>query len=219
MDLVENMEVALTCLEIAGKTALSAIPVGGTLATCIWDSIKAHAAQRRLDDWKNIIEDRLYKLENTLEDIGNNEMFASAMMRATDIAIKTAESEKRIYLANAVYNSIKTPLDEVILMIYLDMIDEYTVWHIHILHYFSNPKAYKGVNVEKFVMGSAMEPLLQAFPELKDRKEIVHKIVKDLQTSGLLPEGVYLGSTMSGNGMVAARTTELGRGFLEFVTK
>jgi len=216
---VENMEVFLTSLEIVGKTALSGIPVGGTLVTCVWDSVKAHAAQRRLDDWKNIIEDRLFILENTLEDMGNNEMFASAMMRATDIAIKTAESEKRKYLANAVYNSIKTPLDESIFMIYLDMLDEYTVWHIKILHYFSNPKAYKGVDVEKFVMGSAMEPLLQAFPELKDRKEIVHKIVKDLQSTGLLPEGVYLGSTMTGNGMVAARTTDLGSGFLEFVTK
>ena len=39
-------------LEIAAKAALSVIPVGGTLITCVWDSIKANCAQNRLDEWK-----------------------------------------------------------------------------------------------------------------------------------------------------------------------
>lgn len=52
-------------------------------------------------------------MEETLENIGENELFTSAMMRATDIAIKTAETAKREYLANAVYNSLYVTLDSI----------------------------------------------------------------------------------------------------------
>ena len=41
IDKVNKVELAKECVEITTKTLLSAIPVGGTLITCIWDSIKA----------------------------------------------------------------------------------------------------------------------------------------------------------------------------------
>ena len=85
--------------EITAKTVLSTIPVGGALVTCIWDSIKANVANRRMEDWKKQVEEKLCDLNSSLEDIGSNELFASAMMKATDIALKTAEDEKRQYLA------------------------------------------------------------------------------------------------------------------------
>jgi len=212
-------EIASEGVEIAGKILLSAIPIGGVLATCVWDSIKAHSVQYRLDEWKRVIEDRLTNVERTLEDIGGNELFASAMMRSTDIAIKTAESDKREYLANAVYNSLEIHINESIMMMYLNMLEEYTVWHIKILNYFRNPLACERVNANNYMMGSAMGPLLQVFPELIEKKEIVNKIVKDFQKDGLLSEGSYLTGTMTNSGMVAARTTVWGNEFLEFITE
>ena len=115
-----NKEIIAESIEIAGKTALSLIPVGGTLITCVWDSVKAHAAQKRLNDWKDLVENRLSRLEYTLDDLGNNELFATAIMRTTDIALKTAERKKREYLANSIYHSTNIPIDEGMLMIYLD---------------------------------------------------------------------------------------------------
>lgn len=50
-------QVALQTAEISAKTALSMIPVGGALITSVWDSIKSNCAQKRLDEWQNVIEE------------------------------------------------------------------------------------------------------------------------------------------------------------------
>ena len=46
-------------IEIVAKTALSAIPVGGTLITEVWNAIRSNEINRRLEDWKEKIEERL----------------------------------------------------------------------------------------------------------------------------------------------------------------
>ena len=63
-------QVALQTAEISAKTALSMIPVGGALITSVWDSIKSNCAQKRLDEWQNVIEERLSKVDESLENIG-----------------------------------------------------------------------------------------------------------------------------------------------------
>lgn len=62
-------------------------------------SIKSNCAQKRLEDWQKNIEERLSHINKTLEEIGNNENFTTAIFHATEMAIKTAENEKRAYLA------------------------------------------------------------------------------------------------------------------------
>ena len=214
---MKKKEIAKEVGEITAKTALSVIPVGGTLVTLIWDSIKAHAASRRMDDWRKQVEEKLSTLECTLEDVGQNELFTSAMMKATEIAIKTAEDEKRKYLASAVKNSVDSDLDESIMMIYLDLLDKYTLWHIRILHLFRNPKAFEQVDVSGIMMGSANIVVKQVYPEIANEPELLGKIVKDLQTDGMMPEGNFLGTMMTSNGIVSPRITELGSKFLDFV--
>lgn len=210
-------ELAKECIEITTKTLLSTIPVGGTLITCIWDSIKAQSANRRMDDWKSQIEDKLRNLDVSLEDIGNNELFTSAMMKATDIALKTAEDEKRQYLANAVRNSIEAKIEESVMMIYLDLLDKYTVWHIRILNLFFNPKTFPQVDVSNIMMGSASIVVEQIYPEIAKEKSLLDKIVKDLQNDGMMTEGSYMHAGMTPNGIVASRTTDLGNSFLHFI--
>ncbi len=215
---MEKMELTPgDMIEITAKTALSMIPVGGTLVTCVWDSIRANAAQRRMDEWKALLEHRLQNLETTIEDIGSNERFATAIMKATDSALKTMEEEKREYLADAVLNSVDCELNESIMMMYFDYIDKYTLWHIRILNFFSNPQKFPGIVAEKYFMGSPMTPLCDVYPELGDRQDIVDKIIKDLHNDGLMNTGDIHG-IMSGGGMVASRTTSLGSEFISFIT-
>lgn len=214
---MEKKELLSEVAEITAKTLVSTIPVGGTLVTCIWDSIKANSANRRMEDWKNQVEEKLCDLRLSLDDIGNNELFASAMMKATDIAIKTAEDEKRQYLASAVKNSAMARIDESVMMIYLDLLDKYTLWHIRILHLFRNPKAFDQVHVDGIMMGSASIVVEQVYPEIAKEKELLDKIVKDLQNDGLMSEGSYMHADMTANGVVASRTTELGNNFLKYI--
>lgn len=214
---MEKKELLSEVTEISAKTILSAIPIGGALVTCIWDSIKANAANRRMEDWKNQVEEKLCDLDLSLEDIGNNELFTSAMMKATDIAIKTAEDEKRQYLAIAVKNSAMASIDESVMMIYLDLLDKYTLWHIRILHLFRNPKAFDQVHVDGITTGSASIVVEQVYPEIAKEKELLDKIVKDLQNDGMMSEGSYMHGDMTANGVVASRTTELGNNFLKYI--
>ncbi len=210
-------EYGKEALEIGIKTALSTIPVGGTLITCIMDSVKSNTLQKRLDEWREMVEQRLSKLECSLYDIGNNELFTSCIIKATDTALKTSQSEKRNYLADAVFNSSQIDMDENIAMIYLDMLERYSFLHLKILHFFYNPKAFEGINISKYSMGSAIDPLYDTYPELKGHKEIINKIVKDLYSEGLL-NTENLSVMMSGSGMIAKRTTELGDNFINFIT-
>ena len=214
---MNKKELTENTIEIAGKTALSVIPVGGALITCVWDAVKGNAAQKRLNDWKEKVEERLSTLELSLEEIGNNEIFTSTIIKATDVAIKTMEVKKREYLANAVLNSVETSMEESEVMMYLDMMDRYTAWHLKILCYFQNPKAFPGVDENNYLMGSPLQPMYKVFPELESNNSLVNKIVADLYNDGMLNTS-SMNATMTGNGMVASRTTDLGNKFIGFIT-
>lgn len=205
-------------VEISAKTALSVIPVGGTLITCVWDSVKANAAAKRMQEWKDLVEERLSSVEETLEDIGSNEHFTTAIMRATDSALKTMEHEKRVYLANAVLNAVTCSYQESIMMIFLDMIDRYSVWHLQILDFFSDPTKFEGIKADNYMFGSPMEPLSSVYPEFASHRPIVDRIIKELYNDGLMTtENIHC--TMSGGGVVASRTTEFGLDFIRFITR
>lgn len=212
-------EIIKESAEISAKTALSLIPFGGgTLVTCVWDSIKANTAQKRMNEWKNLIEDRLHTIETTLEDIGNNELFASAMMKATDSALRTAEQTKREYLANVVRNSVLVPVEESRLMMFLDMIDRNTAWHLAVLQFFRDPTQGGKRNANHYYMGAPSTVLQEALPEICKNMDMVRKIVRDLQQDGLLHQGDFLNTTMTAQGMVTPRTTEFGNEFLDYIT-
>ena len=210
-------EIALECTEIGAKTALSMIPGGGALVTCIWDSVKANAAKKRMDEWKQLVEDRLSGIDATLEEIGNNELFTSAIMRATDSALRTAESKKREYLANIVRNSLCISVEESELMMFLDLIDRNTAWHLSILNYFRDPTQNGRNSANNYCMGAPITLLEKAFPDLCKDKDMIQKIIKDLQNDGLVGQGDFLFATMTPKGMIAPRTTAFGNKFLRYI--
>lgn len=202
--------------EVVAKTLLSEIPFGGALITAVWDSVKSHCAEKRLNNWKQLMEERLARLDITLEDIGNNENFTSAMFAATQSAIKTAEQEKREYLANAVLNAAKCDLQESIIMIFFGLADQYTLWHIKILDFLDCPKNHPNISVSRYMMGSPKQPLFDTYPELKRNEPLTDKIIKDLFNDGLISTNNF-DCMMTAQGMLESRTTELGKQFIEFL--
>lgn len=207
-------EIALDTIEIAVKTTLSVIPVGGALATSIYDAVKENCLSKRQEKWKASLEERLVKLENTLEDIGNNELFTTALVKATELAMKTAREEKMVYLANAVVNSLSPELEEEKLIVFMNLLDKYTVSHIKIIYFFNNPERFVGINSSSYMMGSPTIPLFHVYPDLNNA--LFEKIYDDLYTDGMV-NTENLNVTMTGSGMVAKRTTPLGDEFLKFI--
>lgn len=204
-------------MEIGAKTFLSAIPIGGTLITSVWDSIKSNCAQSRLENWQNLIEKRLSTVECTLEEIGQNENFTTAILHATEMAIKTAEKEKHICLANAVFNSISCNIEESIMMMFMNIINDYTAMHLKTLIFLQEPQMHISNDSYKFSMGSPKSLLYNAFPEFADYDKLIDKIINDLYNDGLISTQ-NLNTTMSYQGAISSRTTQLGNQFINFFT-
>lgn len=211
-----DKENAITIAEIAVKTGASVIPFAGTLLSCIIDELKSKTMQKRQDEWMEIVEEKLQQCVIDVETIGDNEKFTTAIIKATEIAAKTAEREKKAYLANAVMNSIDFSAEESIMMIYMELLERYTVWHLQILAHFYNPE--QGIGRGNEYMGGADTPLYRRYPHMQERADLVDKIVVDLQNEGLLAKGSYMHSSMTSNGIYAKRTTMLGDEFLQFIS-
>lgn len=209
----EVVDKCIDVLEVAGKTVLSAIPVGGALATAVYDVVKGNILQKRQDKWKETIENKLSKLETTLEDIGKNEVFATMLIKTTELAMKTAKEEKLEYLANALVYSVNHSIDEDKLIIFMSYVEKYSVAHIKILNFFNNPEKFDSVNVNSYVMGSPSQPLSRVYPEISPLKD---KCINDLYNDGLMTTQ-SINVTMTAQGMIAKRTTELGDEFLKFL--
>lgn len=209
-------EKVFDTIEIVGKTALSTIPIGGALATSVYDAVKDNSLSKRRKMWENTIEERISKLENSLEDFSDSESFATALIKSTELAMKTASKEKMNYLANAVVNSFKLNLEEEKLIIFMDLLDKYTISHIKILHFFYNPQKFCDANSSSYMAGSPTTILFQVYPELDN--EIFKKIYNDLYVDGMVNlKTDNLNTTMTGSGMVAKRSTTLGDEFLMFI--
>lgn len=132
---------ALQVAEIAGKTAVSAIPVGGALATSIYDTVKNNCLEKRQKKWQEALENRISKMEVTLDDLGNSEIFTTAIIKATEVAMKTSSEEKLKYLANATANSYEGNIDETRFYLYMGLIERYTARHISIMKKYISPTA------------------------------------------------------------------------------
>lgn len=211
---MSKKDMIIDTLEIVAKTAISAIPVGGPLATAIYDTVKENALAQRQKKWMAEIEQRIAKTEETLESIGNNQLFTTALLKATELAIKSAKDEKIKYLANAVVNSLNADLDEEKLIIFLNLLEKYTVSHIKIINFFNDPTRFEGVPSSQYMMGSPSIILFQVYPELDNY--LFDKIYNDLYVDGMVSLE-HLKTSMTGRGMVAKRTTELADDFLQFI--
>jgi hypothetical protein len=89
----------------------------------------------------------------------------------------------------------------------------FTEWHLKLLVFFqSTPDARADFE--------ASEVLLQTFPELNDRPELLNAVVGDLTSRGLLNLGNMSGSSrIVGPILTPKHTTPLGDRFLEFITE
>lgn len=208
------MNKALEIVEIVGKTVVSTIPIGGALITATYDAVKGNCLAKRQQKWAVEIEHRLSNLECTINDLGSNEQFATALIKGTEIAIKTTNQEKISFLANAVVNSYQQSIEEEKLIIFFDLIDKYTVSHIKIINFLNNPKKFETTKTASYFMGSPSDLLFKAYPELNT--PLFNKIYRDVYLDGLV-NTESLNVSMTSNGMEAKRTTALGDEFLKFI--
>jgi hypothetical protein len=208
----------------AVKAGLSLIPWVGGSAAEIFAAIMAPPLQKRRDQWIEDIAKELGDLrdkrpEINLDELLTSDKFITVVLHATQTALKNHQKEKLEALKNSILNAaLRTDLDEDLQMVFMRYIDELTPWHLRILTYFQDPDGWlkvHGVMMSNLMFGGLKEGVYRAFSELKNEGELYEQIVADLKNRGLL-KGFSDGS-MSMQGILASRTSELGSRFISFI--
>ena len=197
------------------KAGLSIIPVVGGPAVELFQLLVQPPLEKRRSDWMNMVGEKLEQLEKEglkLEDLQDDEQFISAVMNATQAALRTHITAKREALCNAVLNiAIGQSPDETVQHLLLSFIDDFTEMHIMILKAFHAPEPPPGLS-----MGGLNSLLEYAILALINRRNIYDQLWKDLYTRGLV-NTESLHTTMSGHGLTSRRTTDLGAALLELI--
>ena len=198
------------------RAVTSLVPGGSALLEFLQRPIET-----RREQWMDMIGHGLEKLEQQIADFNpetllQNEAFVTAMLHASQIAIRNHQTEKREALRNAVLNVAcdRAPEEDLQLM-FLNLVDSFTSWHIRILRFFQNPADL--ADASGIVAGGFNTVLEQAFPVLQGQREFYDIINKDLFDRGL-SNSQSLHGIGTGSGLLQKRSTAMGDAFLGFIS-
>lgn len=199
------------------KAGLSAIPVVGGPAVELFQYLIQPPLERRRTEWMASVGGKLQELEDRgidLAELGQKDEFISAVMHASQIALRTHQDEKREALRNAVFNVAagQSP-GEALEHMFFEWIDSLSVLHLQMLRLFQSPIAPPSMS-----MGGLSSVLEYNMPQLRGCGHIYNQVWKDLYSRGLVnTEGMNV--TMTDQGLAAKRTSEIGDAFLRFVSE
>ena len=199
------------------KAGLSCVPVIGGPAVELFQNVIQPPLEKRRNEWMRQVGEKLQDIEKQgqkLEDLQNNEVFISAVMHASQLALRTHEKEKLDALRNAVLNIAKGQgPEEAIQHIYLDFVDALTELHLRILKVFQAPLPPEGISI-----GGLSNVLEYNIPDLKGRRDLYDLLWKDLHSRGLVRTD-SLHATTSGTGLRQKQTSKFGDEFINFISE
>lgn len=210
------------------RSGLGTIPIGGAAAIEFLCAIWVPPLERRRNQWCEALGERLQRLEDagltSAEDLAENEVFITTMMHASQVALRNHHADKLDALRNAVLNAaLPDPPDESIQHMFIQLVDEFTVWHIRILRFLQDPRSWlqqRDMHAPEHatVSFSTEQVLLIAFPELKGQREFYVLVDTTLGRKGLTKVG-GMDTAISKREALIKQTTEFGDRFLAFILK
>jgi hypothetical protein len=182
--------------------------------------------EKRRDEWMDEVGKALRDLEKNqgvnLGELQSDDVFVDTLLQASQIASRNSQEEKRSALRNATLNAaLSNPPEHSFQQMFLNFVDTFTVWHLRLLNLFSDPQKWSADHNHKFpdlMMGGLSSILESAFPELRGERAFYDQVWRDLYQRGFV-NTESLHATMTGQGLVSKRASELGTLFLQFVEK
>lgn len=182
---MKTKDKILAFTEIGIKTAFGFLPSPISAAfNVVYDNVKQSILMKRVEKWQTEVISRLERLEKDYDSLINSEVFATSLIKTSELAIKTESDEKRNMLANALINSVVYNLDESKILIFLALIEKYTTLHIQIVKYLHDD--YMNEHFFKNQAPTFMALFRIKFNEVD--KTYLKKIIKDLQNDYLVEE-------------------------------
>jgi hypothetical protein len=208
----------------AVRTAVDVLTVG--LGTLIFDNLVTPPIERRRDSWREEVGQRIQQLEGagqvSIEALIQDEQFATTLLQASAVAIRTHEKEKINALRNAVLNAaLPEPPAESIQQMFIAWIDGFTTWHLRLARFFQDPKAaFLALGKTPpiiAIVGNIPAVVQLLYPELGRRQDFAELVANDLHNKKIIemPRYVFTGGA---DGIYCKRTTSLGDQLLGFIS-
>lgn len=218
------------------KGVVQAFPFVGGLGSEVLALVVKAPLQKRQEYWMRAVGVAIRELSEktgrSFENLGNDEQFISAVLHATQAALRSHQEEKLTALRNAVVNSAFSKTDSDLQLMFLGFIDSFGQTHIRVLKFAQDPARWlQAQHLSRWLHHKGphlvegwdkIEPLHQQFlrailPDVKQRYEFYTQIIQDLMDSGLIRKGIgfeigHLDATPE-----SISITELGNAFLRFI--
>ena len=180
------------------RAALNVIPMAGGPLAVAFETVFSSPIEKRKEEWlvklSSAIEEICTKVADlTPEKLSQHELFISAYLQASNIAVRTHQKEKLDSLINAVKNSvINESLDETKKLIFIRLIDDMTPLHLRVLHFLTFPEKY----IEKLNKGRPQNMYTdwgdlrnvwdELYSDMKSDDSLIELIISELHKFGLV---------------------------------
>lgn len=104
-------------------------------------------------------------------------------------------------------------------MMFINMIDTFTPWHLKLIYYFENPERRfldHDITKPNIMMGGITDGLYAYFSDLTNKDEFVNILFKELYNNGII-NIQSIGGMMTPQGIYASRLTDYGKRFLNYI--
>lgn len=221
---ISNEDVRDTALATI-KGTISGIPIVGGLFAEYIGLAQDKIADKRMAQWINMVEEKLQKLQDKFDKLAEDELFFSAIQIATVNAMRSYQAEKRMLFANAIYNTAQLNLNEDKKLLFLSLLDRYTLTGIKLLQYFSQDHyheddyvRHRGM-VTTYSTGGTEFPtasILKNNPEFGNDSAYVKTLSEQFVSDGLISP-INFDMPESPKQARRKRTTAFGDEFLSFI--
>jgi len=190
-----------------------------------WEELLQGPIAARNTNWRNEVDEVINELRTTFDldtlALVNNNKFVDVLFQASSFAARTSEQEKITAFKNAILNTALHPKEyDIMGIVFLNLVNQFTVWHIRLLHLFDNPSRWfsdNGKQPPNIMMGSAMSIIREAYPSFGLDSSLADLIWNDLKSAGL-QNSADLRTSVSGQSLMEGRLTHLGKQFLNFIS-
>ena len=187
--------------------ALSSIPIIGPFLSKYWELAKGRVANKNMNAWIELVEERFSEIEFKLDDLTDDEFFFSCIQSTTVAAMRSYQQEKRAYLANALYNSsISVDIDQEKIALALSFIDKYPLVALKVLSLWSRRNKPRN-NMDVF------QYISKSIPEVD--KEFATTLMKMLLSDGLIIADQF--NLMNSSGFHQIGVTDMGNTILNLI--
>ncbi len=209
------------------RVAVGSVPGIGNVASELLGFVAAAPVELRREKWAQSVGELLGQLSQAqrvdLHELRNNAQFIDCVLLATRSAIATGREEKlaalRAALANTAMGSGLGDVDE---LRFIRLVDEFSVWHLAVLRFLSDPKnaiAAQAPTHRLPVMASSVNQVARlVFAKAAISDDGLEQLVKDLAVAGLI-DSFGLMTMLTPYGALESRITSAGRKFLLFIER